>query len=388
MAEYDSKISEILNALRRVVGEQPVYLHEPYFFGNEWAYVKDCLDSTFVSSVGKYVDRFEEDLARYTGSRYAVATVNGTSALHMALLLAGVEEGDEVLIPSLSFVATANAVAYCGATPHFIDIEENFFGIDVTALDNYLDEIAIKTDGICRNRVTGKIIRSIVPMHTFGHVTDMDEIVSLADRWNLNVVEDAAEALGSYFKGKHAGTFGKLGIISFNGNKTITTGGGGAILTDDESLARKAKHLTTTAKISHRWEYVHDQIGFNYRMPNINAALGCAQLEKLPEILKMKRTLHSAYEKEFREIEGVKILLEPPFSQSNYWLQTLVLDPEYKDLRDPLLESTNNSSIMTRPVWSLLHNLNIYAHCPGMSMECSEKWEQCLINIPSSIRNV
>ena len=275
-----SVAGQVVDAIRAVVGAGPVALHEPRFVGNEWNYVKECLDSTFVSSVGKFVDRFESDLAAYTGAKYAVAVVNGTAALHVALLLAGVKPGDEVLVPTLTFVATTNAVAYSGAVPHFVDSEERTLGLDPNALREYLNAIAEVHNGECRNRVTGRVIRAVVPMHAFGHPLDVDGVVSVAHDFHLGLVEDAAESLGSTIRGRHTGTFGSMGTLSFNGNKTITTGGGGAIITDDAHLAKRAKHLTTTAKVPHRWEYQHDEIGFNYRMPNINAALGCALQEE------------------------------------------------------------------------------------------------------------
>jgi perosamine synthetase len=287
---------QVVAAIRSVVGSGPVVLHEPRFVGNEWSYVKECLDSTFVSSVGKFVDRFEADLAAYTGAKYAIAVVNGTAALHVALRLAGVQPGDEVLVPALSFVATANAVAYCGASPHFVDSEERTLGLDPRALRDYLSAIAEIRGGSCVNRATGRVIRSVAPMHVFGHPLDIEGMLSVARDFHLVLVEDAAESLGSTMRGRHTGTFGLMGSLSFNGNKTITTGGGGAIITDDASLAKRAKHITTTAKVPHRWEYQHDEVGFNYRMPNINAALGCAQLEQLAGFVTAKRALFKRYE--------------------------------------------------------------------------------------------
>ena len=284
-------VDQVISALRAVIGQKCAVLHEPNFSGNEWLYLKECLDSTFVSSVGKFVDRFEVDLAAFTGAKHAVAVVNGTAALHIALKLVGVNTGDEVLIPALTFVATANAVTYCGATPHFVDSEEKTLGVDAVKLRDYLEHHTEQRAGQCINSTTGKVIRALVPMHTFGHPVDLDRVMAVAHDFNLALVEDAAESLGSYYHGRHTGTFGLMGTLSFNGNKTITTGGGGAILTDDAELARHAKHLTTTAKLPHAWEYRHDEIGYNYRMPNINAALGCAQLEQLPAILEYIKEL-------------------------------------------------------------------------------------------------
>jgi perosamine synthetase len=375
---------QVVAALRSVIGNKSAVLHEPSFSGNEWLYLKECLDSTFVSSVGKFVDRFEADLATFTGAKHAVAIVNGTAALHIALKLAGVSTGDEVLIPALTFVATANAVAYCGATPHFVDSDERTLGVDAVKLRDYLTHNTEQRAGQCINRATEKIIRALVPMHTFGHPSDMDGLMAVAHDFNLALVEDAAESLGSYYHGRHTGTFGLMGTLSFNGNKTITTGGGGAILTDDAEIARHAKHLTTTAKLQHAWEYRHDEIGYNYRMPNINAALGCAQLEQLPSMLKAKRELFQRYQAAFATVSGISLMAEPAQCQSNYWLQTLLLDSEYADQRDILLQATNDAGFMTRPAWILMHELVPFRECPRMDLAGAKSLVQCLINIPSS----
>jgi len=375
---------QVVAAIRSVVGTGPVALHEPRFAGNEWAYVKECLDSTFVSSVGKFVDRFEADLASYTGAKYAIAVVNGTAALHVALRLAGVQPGDEVLVPALSFVATANAVAYCGAEPHFADSEERTLGLDPNALRDYLGTIAEIRGDTCVNRATGRIIRSVVPMHAFGHPLDIEGMLSVARDFHLVLVEDAAESLGSTVRGRHTGTFGSMGALSFNGNKTITTGGGGAIITDDPSLAKRAKHITTTAKVPHRWEYQHDEVGFNYRMPNINAALGCAQLEQLPGFVTAKRALFKRYEAAFRNVSGMRVMAEPPDSRSNYWLQTLVLGANVACERDAILAATNDAGLMTRPTWSLMHRLLPYGKSPRMPLRVAESLERRLVNLPSS----
>lgn len=374
----------VVAAIRSVVGRESVALHEPRFTGNEWLYVKECLDSTFVSSVGKFVDRFEHDLAQFTGARHVVAVVNGTAALHVALKLAGVMAGDEVLMPALTFVATANAVSYCGATPHFIDSEERTLGVDASCLRSYLAQTTDQRGGFCVNRSTGKVIRAIVPMHTFGHPVDLEGLLAVAYDFNLVMVEDAAESLGSYYQGLHAGTFGRLGILSFNGNKAITTGGGGAILTNDPELARRAKHLTTTAKLSHAWEYRHDEIGYNYRMPNLNAALGCAQLEQLPAFLASKRALFAQYQAAFSSVPGITLVKEPAGCQSNYWLQTLLLDRDQSAQRDVLLKSTNEAGLMTRPVWTLMQELVQFANCPRMDLSGAVDLAGRLINIPSS----
>lgn len=380
-SELSSRIS---GAIRSVVGPGKIGLHEPTFAGNEWAYLKECLDTTFVSSVGKFVDRFEADLASFTGAKHAVAVVNGTAALHAALLLAGVRKGDEVLVPALTFVATACAVAYCGATSHFVDSEERTLGLDPRALRDYLDSIVEIRDGQSVNRATGRVIRAIVPMHTFGHPVDIQEVVALARDYHLALIEDAAESLGSTVSGKHTGTFGLIGTLSFNGNKTVTTGGGGALLINDAALARRAKHLTTTAKLPHRWEFLHDEVGFNYRMPNINAALGCAQLEQLPGFLAAKRRLFKRYEAAFSGLPNVRMVAEPEGACSNYWLQALLLDESAAAQRDPILAATNDSGLMTRPVWNLMHKLAPYRMCPRMALPVAEALERRLINIPSS----
>jgi perosamine synthetase len=375
---------QVIAAIRSVVGVGPVGLHEPNFSGNEWMYVKECLDSTFVSSVGKFVDRFEIDLAAFTGAKYAVAVVNGTAALHIALKLVGVKIDDEVLIPTLTFVATANAVTYCDATPHFVDSEESTLGVDAAKLRDYLNRHTEQRSGQCINRGTGRVIRALVPMHAFGHPVDLDELLAVAHDFNLVLVEDAAESLGSYYRGRHTGTFGLMGTLSFNGNKTITTGGGGAILTNDVELARHAKHLTTTAKLPHAWEYRHDEIGYNYRLPNLNAALGCAQLEQLPAMLAAKRRLFQRYHAAFAPIPGVELMAEPLQCQSNYWLQTLLLDAEESSQRDPVLKATNGAGFMTRPAWTLMHELSPFKDFPHMDLAGAQSLSQRLINIPSS----
>lgn len=359
-------------------------LHEPSFAGNEWLYLKECLDSTFVSSVGKFVDRFEVELATFTGAKHAVAIVNGTAALHIALKLAGVKANDEVLIPALTFVATANAVTYCGAMPHFVDSEVRTLGVEAAKLKDYLASHTEQRAGQCVNRATGRVIRALVPMHTFGHPVDLNGLMSVAHDFNLALVEDAAESLGSYYDGQHTGTFGVMGTLSFNGNKTITTGGGGAILTNDTDLARHAKHLTTNTKLPHAWDFRHDEIGYNYRLPNLNAALGCAQLEQLPTMLAKKRELFNRYQVVFAPVAGVELVKEPEQCQSNYWLQTLLLDAKQINQRDVLLQSTNDAGIMTRPAWILMHELTPFKDCPRMDLAGAQSLSQRLINIPSS----
>jgi perosamine synthetase len=376
--------TQVLAAIGSVVGKGPVALHEPSFVGNEWRYLKDCLDSTFVSSVGHYVDRFESDLTAFTGAKHAVAVVNGTAALHVALKLAGVVSNDEVLVPALTFVATANAVSYCDAIPHFIDSEPVSFGVDAEKLRSYLSVITEPCAGVSINTTTGRVIRAMLPMHTFGHPVNLDELLAVASDFNIAVIEDAAESLGSYYHGQHTGTFGLMGILSFNGNKTITTGGGGAILTNDPGLARRAKYLTTTAKSSHPWKYFHGEVGYNYRMPNLNAALGCAQLEELPNLLLGKRKLASLYQRAFSRVSGVSLMTEPSGCESNYWLQTLILESAYQDARDLILAATNDAGYMTRPVWDLMHKLPPYVGCPRMDLACAQLLVKRLINIPSS----
>jgi perosamine synthetase len=384
VADRSGLVEGILAAIRAAVGDGPVALHEPCFAGNEWAYLKECLDSTFVSSVGAFVDRFEADLAAYTGARHAVAVANGTAALQVALQLAGVRAGDEVLVPALTFVATSNAVAYCGAVPHFVDSEERTLGVDTTALREYLSGIAEFRAGVCVNRASGRALRAIVPMHVFGHPVDLDGLLAVARDFRLTIVEDAAESLGSSYHGRHTGTFGLLGTLSFNGNKTITTGGGGAILTDDVQLARHAKHLTTTAKVAHRWDYEHDELGYNYRLPNLNAALGCAQLEQLPALIGAKRRLYQRYCETFARLAGVHLMGEPNGCRSNYWLQTLVLTKAMAGERDAVLTATNDAGLMTRPVWVLNHRLPMYRAAPRMPLAVAESLAQRIVNIPSS----
>lgn len=377
-------VDEVVDAIRGVVGPGPVALHEPLFAGNEWSYLKECLDSTFVSSVGEFVGRFEDELAAFTGAKHAVAVVNGTAALHIALKLAGVEAGDEVLLPALTFVATANAVAYCQAIPHFVDASEANLGIDVARLRDYLAANTIIRDGATVNRQTDRVIRAIVPMHTFGHPGDIDGLMSLAHDYNLVLVEDAAESLGSLYRGRQTGTFGLIGALSFNGNKTITTGGGGALLTNDTHIAIRAKHLTTTAKLPHRWDFRHDEVGYNYRMPNLNAALGVAQLEKLPELLAAKRKLHQHYQTAFADVRGLSLVSEPADCASNYWLQAILLEPQAAQARDDILTGTNGVGLMTRPAWVLMHELPHFASCPRMPLPVATSLAQRLVNIPSS----
>jgi perosamine synthetase len=379
-------VDEVVAACRQVLGraDQFVPLHEPCFRGREWEYVKDCLDTGWVSSVGAYVDRFETDLAEATGCAHAVATSTGTAALHIGLLLVGVTRDDEVLVPALSFVATANAVAYAGAIPHFLDCDEVTLGVDPDALERHLAETAeLRADG-CYNRRTGRRIGALVAVHMYGHPCRIEALATLATRYRLPLVEDAAESLGSWFRGRHTGRWGRVAALSFNGNKTLTTGGGGAVLTEDAALAARAKHLTTTAKVPHRWAYRHDAVGYNYRLPNLNAALGCAQLEQLPAFLDSKRRLAARYIEAFADLAGVRFVVEPPECRSNYWLCSLLLDDDLAGARDRLLETTNDGGIMTRPAWDLLSELPMYADTPRAALPVSARVARGLVNLPSS----
>jgi perosamine synthetase len=378
----------VLTGVKAVLGEfkTPISLHEPVFNGNELAYVENCIKSGWVSSVGTYVDLFEQKLAEYTGAQHAIAVVNGTAALHTALKLAGVKPGDEVILPALTFVATANAIVYCDAIPHFVDNEMTTLGLNVDKLSAYLKKITDQDGRGVRNRLTGRYITAIVPMHTFGHPIDLDALLKLTELFPIAIIEDAAEALGSYYKGAHVGTLGKLGTLSFNGNKIITTGGGGAILTNDPLLAKRAKHITTTAKIAHRWLFHHDEVGFNYRLPNLNAALGCAQLEQLDYFLAVKRQLANRYKDVFASIVEVEFIDEPVNTRSNFWLNTIRLKSDNRLLRDELLSHLNNAGYLCRPVWTCLADLPMYQHQPQSDLSTARYLENTLINLPSSVR--
>lgn len=371
-------------------------LHAPVFHGNEKKYVEECINSTFVSSVGKFVDQFEEEMAKYTGVKKAVACVNGTSALHLALKLLGVEPGTEVITQPLTFVATANAIRYCGASPVFLDVDMDTMGLSPSALKSWLDKHADQQKSISTNKLetinkqTGRRISACVPMHTFGHPCRIDEVVATCNEYYIPVVEDVAESLGSFFKNQHTGTFGDIGILSFNGNKVITTGGGGMLLFRDEELAKRAKHLSTQAKVPHPWEFIHDEIGYNYRMPNINAALGLAQLEQLPEFLKHKRSITSQYSEFFAGLqndnqEGNKIIFitEPPNSISNYWLNCILFVD--KNERDAFLKHSNENGVMTRPAWKLINELEPLKECESGVLDNALELADRLVNIPSSV---
>lgn len=358
-------------------------LHEPKFIGNEKKYLNECIDSTFVSSVGKFVDKFEKDFASYVGSKYAIATVNGTAALHISLLLAGVKDDDEVITQPLTFIATCNAISYCKAKPIFIDVDINTMGMSPTSLKEFLEKNCEIIDDKCINKTTKKVIRACVPMHTFGHPCKIDEIKNICEKWKISLVEDAAESLGSYYKGKHTGTFGKISAFSFNGNKIITSGGGGVIVTDDEALAKRAKHITTTAKIPHSYEYVHDEVGYNYRLPNLNAALLVAQMENLDKFLSSKKDLATIYKEYFSSI-NIDFVEEPNDCSSNYWLQAIKL--ENKKQRDDFLEFSNSNKVMTRPIWKLCSELKMFEKCQKDELKNAKYLEERVVNIPSSVR--
>ncbi len=373
---------EFADNVKQFYGKEFVPLHEPTFNDKEVEYVTDCVKTGWVSSVGAYVNRFEEDLAKFVGVKRAVAVVNGTAALHIALKVAGVKAEDEVLMPSLTFIATANAVSYLGAVPHFIDVSLNTLGVDADKLQIYLEKIGKLQNNQLYNRETGRRISALVPMHTFGHAVDVEGLLKVCEMYNLTLVEDAAESLGSYYKGKHTGGFGKVSALSFNGNKIMTTGGGGAIVTNDDAIADYAKHLTTTAKVPHRWAYEHDEIGFNYRMPNLNAALGCAQLEKMPMFTQQKRELTKQYEQWVVNLDGVHLFKEPANTRSNYWLQTILLDEQFN--RDEVLGFLNEQGVMSRPIWTPMHHLAIYQNCPKSDLSVTEQLNRSVINIPST----
>ena len=357
-------------------------LHEPRFSGNEKKYINECIDSTFVSSIGKYVDEFEEKIAKYSGAKFAVATSNGTSALHVSLLLANVDQNDEVITQSLTFIATCNAISYCGAQPIFIDVDKDTMGLSPAALECFLKDNTTVKNKQCINNITGRVIKACVPMHTYGHPCKIDKIKQICDEHHIFLIEDAAESVGSKYKDKHTGTFGQLGVMSFNGNKIITSGGGGCVVTNDKILAKKAKHLTTTAKVPHKWDFNHDMVGYNYRMPNINAALLVAQLENLNSFLANKRKLAKTYE-EFFKTQEYTFFKEPKLSKSNYWLNTLLLKD--KTQRDKFLKETNSSNVMTRPVWIMMHKLPMFENAQCGDLTNSEWLNDRVVNIPSSV---
>lgn len=378
-------IVEMIRERYRAADGERVMLHAPTFAGNEKRYLEECIDSTFVSSVGPFVDRFEHDIEAYTGARRAVVCVNGTNALHMAMMLAGVERDDEVLTQALTFIATCNAISYIGAHPVFIDVDPDTMGLSPAALEKWLEANAERRDdGCCHNRTTGRRIKACVPMHTFGHPVRIDEIAEICSRYGIELVEDAAESIGSLFKGRHTGTFGRVGAMSFNGNKTITTGGGGMLLFNDEELGAYAKHLTTQAKVPHPYEFIHDAVGYNYRMPNINAALGCAQLEQIDRFLESKRATAAVYADYFAsEPDGIRFMKEPSDTRSNYWLCAIRM-PD-RESRDTFLEYTNARGVMTRPIWQLMTRLPMFESAQRGDLSVTEALADTIVNIPSGV---
>ena len=390
MSTSNSSKQEFLAVLKSVLGESgssPIALHEPNIGQRENELVSKCLASGWVSSVGEYISEFEQGLAKFTNSKHAIAVVNGTAALHLALHSVGVKPGDEVLVPTLSFVATANAVSHCGAIPHFVDSDPETLGLDPLALREHLRANASLRDGELHNTSTGRRIIAVVPMHTFGHPMQIEALIDVAKEFNLVVVEDAAESIGSYVGSTHTGTFGRCSSLSFNGNKTITTGGGGAILTNDSGLAQRIRHLATTAKMPHDYEYIHDAVAFNYRMPNINAALGCAQLSRLDDFLSAKRVLAKKYSEGFSSARSMQFVAEPHGTTSNYWLNTIRLSKPDLSLRDELLVAARANGYMCRPAWNLLHTLPMYESSPRAKLPVAQNLWQSLINIPSSARH-
>ena len=378
-------IPETIAFIRDLYGEKDAFipLHAPTFAGNEKKYLEECIDTTFVSSVGKFVDLFEQKVAEYTAAKYAVVCVNGTNALHIALKLSGVEEGDMVITQPLTFIATTNAIVYAGAVPAFVDVDKDTMGLSPTSLERFLQDNAQLRNGTCYHKQTGRRIKACLPMHTFGHACRIEEILAICEHYHIAVVEDAAEAMGSYYKAKHLGTFAKIGAISFNGNKTITTGGGGMILTNDETIAHRAKHLTTQAKLPHAWEFVHDEIGYNYRMPNINAALGVAQLEQLDGFLVNKRATAEAY-KAYFEKQGIAFFEERADEHCNYWLNAIILKD--KEERNAFLTEANAQGVMSRPIWQLMNRLPMFVNCERGNLSNAEWLEARVVNIPSGVR--
>lgn len=377
-----SQITDFIHNLYGTMDTVP--LHAPKFMGNEKKYLDECIDTTFVSSVGKFVDRLENEIAAYTGAVRAVVCVSGTNALHMAMMLVGVERDDEVLTQALTFIATCNAVSYIGAHPVFVDVDLDTLGMSPVAVRSWLEKNAEMRNGECYNRNTGRRVKACVPMHTFGHPVRIDVLADICNEWGIELVEDAAESIGSYYKGQHTGTFGKVGAISFNGNKTITTGGGGMMLFRDEELGKLAKHLTTQAKVPHRWAFVHDHIGYNYRMPNINAALGCAQLENLDRFVDNKRETAAIYADFFRNIPDIGFFTEPENCRSNYWLNAVIMKD--KKAQQEFLEYTNDNGVMTRPVWELMNRLPMFAGCETDGLANTQWLADRIVNIPSSVR--
>jgi perosamine synthetase len=379
---FEDVISFIQNTYKT---KEFIPLHEPRFIGNEKKYLNECIDSTFVSSAGKFVDEFEEKIASYTGAKYAIATSNGTSALHVSLLLANVEQNDEVITQPLTFVATCNAIRYCGAQPIFVDVDRDTMGLSPSALKEFLENNTSVKKQQCVNNKTGRVIKACVPMHTFGHPCRIDEIKDICNKYYIFLIEDAAESVGSFYKDKHTGSFGQVGVMSFNGNKIITAGGGGCILTSDKRLAKKAKHLTMTAKVPHKWDFNHDMVGYNYRMPNLNAALLVAQLENLDNFIHSKRKLANMYE-DFFKATDYTFVKEPTECKSNYWLNSILL--QNKQQRDEFLNEANSKNVMCRPIWTLMNKLPMFEYAQFDDLTNSEWLEERVVNIPSSVINM
>ena len=376
--------NDIIKSIRKVVGKQKHHLHEPLFFGNEIKYLKKTIATNLVSSVGPFVKKFENQITKFTRSKYAISVINGTEALHLSLVACGVKNNDEVLVPTITFVGTANAIVYSGAIPHFVDSETETLGIDPLKLEKYLEKITIKKGKFYFNKKTKRKIRAIIPVHVFGNICQIDRILKIAKKYNLLVIEDAAEALGSFSKNKHAGTFGIVGCFSFNGNKILTTGGGGAIITNNKLLAKKIKHLSTTAKINHRWEYIHDAVGYNFRMPNLNAALGSAQIENLNKFLRSKRKLFLRYSNEFLNVNDIRLIKNPEFCKSNNWLNTIFIKNSSLKKRNKILSLAQKNRIFLRPVWKPLHTVKYLSKMPKMNLDASIKIYESCINLPSS----
>jgi aminotransferase in exopolysaccharide biosynthesis len=376
--------NNIIESITKVVGKQKHHLHEPLFCGNEIKYLKKTIITNLVSSLGPFVKKFEKQLTKFTKSKYAISVVNGTEALHLSLVACGVKNNDEVLVPTITFAGTANAIVCSGAIPHFVDSEEETLGIDSLKLENYLKKITIKKGKFYFNKKTKRKIKAIVPVHVFGNICQIDKILKIAKKYNLIVIEDAAEALGSFFKNRHAGTFGLVGCFSFNGNKILTTGGGGAIITNNKLLAKKIRHLSTTAKINHRWEHIHDSVGYNLRMPNLNAALGCAQIENLNKFIKSKKKLYLEYFDEFSKIKEVRLIKNPRFSKSNNWLNTIFINNSSLKKRNSLIKFFHSKSLFVRPIWKPLHQLKHFSLMPKMNLENAKKIYISCISLPSS----
>ncbi len=381
----DIASKNIIDCIRNSIKHKSAKLHDPIFLGNEKKYLKDCIDMNIVSTTGPFISKLENKLKDFTSVKYVSLLNSGTSALQIALIVAGVEEQNEVLMPAMTFAATAHAVMYLNATPHFVDSEMNTLGIDVSRLRDYLQSISIKKNGYTINKQTNKIIKAIIPVHTFGHPVNISQLLKLGREFNLKIIEDSAESIGSFYKKKHTGTFGSLGVLSFNGNKTITTGGGGAILTNNKEYDKLARHLAATSKKSHHWEYIHDRLGFNYRMPNLNAALGLAQMENIKKILKNKRKLYSSYKYNFSNNEYVDLFKEPKNCKSNYWFQTIILKNKHVSKKNIIIKNLNNHGLQCRPAWKILPELNHLRRFPKMNLINAKKIYSAVINIPSNI---